>query len=137
MLGAVSLGVGGYIAYAGGRIRHREFRNEPPPKALAESAPGAAASPVQPAGSVAPAAAQVTIRLLKYSPAIIQIRTGETVEWTNNDSFPHTVTSEGGGELNSGSIEDGGTWRHTFSQPGTFSYVCTFHDWMKGTVIVK
>ncbi|HEU5239347.1 MAG TPA: plastocyanin/azurin family copper-binding protein [Pyrinomonadaceae bacterium] len=137
VLGAVSLGVGGYIAYAGGRIRHREFRNEPPPKALAESAPGAAASPVQPAGSVAPAAAQVTIRLLKYSPAIIQIRTGETVEWTNNDSFPHTVTSEGGGELNSGSIEDGGTWRHTFSQPGTFSYVCTFHDWMKGTVIVK
>jgi hypothetical protein len=25
------LGFGGYIAYAGGKIRHREFRNEPPP----------------------------------------------------------------------------------------------------------
>lgn len=25
------LGVGGYIAYAGGKIRHREFRNEPAP----------------------------------------------------------------------------------------------------------
>jgi hypothetical protein len=33
LLGAVSLGAGGYIAYAGGKIRHREFRNEPaPPK---------------------------------------------------------------------------------------------------------
>jgi hypothetical protein len=33
LLGAVTLGTGGYIAYAGGRIRHREFRNEsPPPK---------------------------------------------------------------------------------------------------------
>jgi hypothetical protein len=33
LLGAVTLGSGGYIAYAGGRIRHREFRNEsPPPK---------------------------------------------------------------------------------------------------------
>jgi len=32
LLGAVTLGVGGYIAYAGGKIRHREFRNEPPPK---------------------------------------------------------------------------------------------------------
>ena len=32
-LGGVTLGTGGYIAYAGGRIRHREFRNEPaPPK---------------------------------------------------------------------------------------------------------
>ena len=31
LLGAVTLGAGGYIAYAGGKIRHREFRNEPPP----------------------------------------------------------------------------------------------------------
>ena len=36
LLGAVTLGAGGYIAYAGGRIRHREFRNEPPPKKSAE-----------------------------------------------------------------------------------------------------
>ena len=33
LLGAVALGSGAYIAYAGGRARHREFRNEPaPPK---------------------------------------------------------------------------------------------------------
>jgi len=31
LLGAVTLGTGGYIAYAGGKIRHREFRNEPAP----------------------------------------------------------------------------------------------------------
>jgi len=31
LLGTVTLGVGGYIAYAGGKIRHREFRNVPPP----------------------------------------------------------------------------------------------------------
>ncbi len=31
LLGAATLGMGGYIAYAGGKIRHREFRNEPPP----------------------------------------------------------------------------------------------------------
>ena len=30
LLGAVTLGSGAYIAYAGGRVRHREFRNEPP-----------------------------------------------------------------------------------------------------------
>jgi hypothetical protein len=31
VLGAILLGSGSYIAYAGGKIRHREFRNEPPP----------------------------------------------------------------------------------------------------------
>lgn len=31
LLGAATLGSGAYIAYAGGRVRHREFRNEPPP----------------------------------------------------------------------------------------------------------
>jgi glucan phosphoethanolaminetransferase (alkaline phosphatase superfamily) len=32
LLGAVTLGSGCYIAYAGGKIRHREFRNEPAPR---------------------------------------------------------------------------------------------------------
>jgi len=31
LLSAITLGAGGYIAYAGGKIRHREFRNVPPP----------------------------------------------------------------------------------------------------------
>ena len=31
LIGAVALGAGGYIAHAGGKIRHREFRNEPAP----------------------------------------------------------------------------------------------------------
>jgi len=30
LFGVATLGMGGYIAYAGGKIRHREFRNEPP-----------------------------------------------------------------------------------------------------------
>ena len=32
LFGVAVLGMSGYIAYAGGKIRHREFRNEPPPK---------------------------------------------------------------------------------------------------------
>ena len=36
VLGAVALGSGVYIAYAGGRVRHREFRNESPPKKRSE-----------------------------------------------------------------------------------------------------
>jgi len=33
LLSAATLGTGGYIAYAGGKVRHREFRNVPPPPA--------------------------------------------------------------------------------------------------------
>jgi len=36
LLSAASLGAGAYISYAGGKIRHREFRNEPPPPKPAE-----------------------------------------------------------------------------------------------------
>jgi hypothetical protein len=36
LLGAVTLGSGAYIAYAGGRVRHREFRSEPPPPKRSE-----------------------------------------------------------------------------------------------------
>lgn len=32
LLGAVAFGAGSYVAHAGGKIRHREFRNEPPPE---------------------------------------------------------------------------------------------------------
>ena len=137
MLGAIALGGGGYVAYAGGRIRHREFRNEPPPKGAREAPAGAVASSAQPAGSVAPAAVKVTINSLKYSSDTIQITKGETVEWVNDDLTPHTVTSDSGGELNSGSIDVGATWRNTFNQPGTFAYFCTFHRDMRGSVIVK
>jgi plastocyanin len=135
-LGAVTLGIGGYISYAGGRVRHREFRNEPPPATLRKSAAPAAPAHSPPSASVAPVATSVKIRMLKYSSETIQIKAGETVEWVNDDLTPHTVTSQSG-EFDSGSIDAGETWRHTFTQPGTFPYFCTFHKEMTGTVVVK
>jgi disulfide bond formation protein DsbB len=36
-LSIVALGAGGYIAHAGGKIRHREFRSEPAPSVPAEA----------------------------------------------------------------------------------------------------
>ena len=39
ILALTSLGVGGYIAYAGGRVRHKEFRFEDPPEPNRETTP--------------------------------------------------------------------------------------------------
>lgn len=99
-----------------------------------QSTPAAAAAPTE-NNTATPA--KVTVRLLKFSPDTVEVKTGSTVEWANSDLTPHTVTSQGAGDLNSGSIETGASWSHTFTQPGSFAYFCTFHPEMKGTVVVK
>ncbi|MFN2623808.1 MAG: cupredoxin family copper-binding protein [Chthoniobacterales bacterium] len=133
LFGTVCLGAGGYIAYAGGRVRHREFRTEPAPGATR-----AAATPTsQLVTTNAAAAIPVQIRLLKYSPETVEIKVGDTVEWKNDDLTPHTVTGEGDGGFDSGSVEVGASWRHTFDKAGSFPYFCTYHPEMKGTVVVK
>ncbi len=75
---------------------------------------------------------------LSFAPDSITVVIGinNTVTWENLDSTQHTVTAVDG-SFNSGSIAPGATWNYTFTSPGTFSYYCQFHNWMKGTVVVK
>ncbi|MCL4517710.1 MAG: cupredoxin domain-containing protein [Thaumarchaeota archaeon] len=72
-----------------------------------------------------------------YSPPTITVVIGvnNTVTWVNNDQAPHTVTDTG--VFDSGNMNTGQSWTHTFTTPGTYEYHCTYHPWMKGTVIVK
>ena len=83
---------------------------------------------------VAPAAAQVSMRNLQFSPVAIEVKKGDVVEWKNDDLVPHTATSAA---FDSGTIVSGKSWRHTFTKAGKFSYVCRFHQAMKGVVTVK
>jgi len=85
-----------------------------------------------PAGPVV----RASIRNMAFAPARLEVQAGTTVEWTNNDPLPHSVTSTGGA-FDSGLIASGRTWRRTFSTPGTYEYQCTPHPFMKGTVIVR
>ncbi len=73
-----------------------------------------------------------------YSPAVITVVIGvnNTVVWVNNDNAPHTVTSTNG-VFDSGNMNSGDTFTFTFTTPGTYQYICSYHPWMKGTVIVK
>jgi plastocyanin len=81
--------------------------------------------------------------LFGYSPATVVVVIGKnnTVFWTNDDSAPHTVTSDTAGMFDSGTsgplITQGGTYQFTFTTPGTYTYHCTFHNWMHGKVIVE
>jgi plastocyanin len=82
----------------------------------------------------APVITQVTMKNMKFSPATIEIKKGDTVEWRNDDITPHTATSP---IFDSQSIDPDKSWRHTFSDTGNFPYSCTFHPEMKAAVVVK
>src|SRR5580658_9726007 len=74
-----------------------------------------------------------------YSPDAIKVvmGTNNTVVWTNNDSAHHTVTSvSGNGSISSGDLAPGATFNYTFTAPGTYKYICNYHSWMSGTVVV-
>ena len=73
-----------------------------------------------------------------YSPDTITVVIGvnNTVEWVNNDNMPHTVTATNK-LFDSGNMNPGDTFSYTFTSPGNYSYGCSYHPWMKGTVIVK
>jgi plastocyanin len=70
-----------------------------------------------------------------YSPSPINISAGGTVTWTNNDNTTHTATDAG--TFDSGAIAPGASFSHTFPTAGTFTYHCSIHPGMVGTVTVQ
>ena len=79
---------------------------------------------------------QVRIRDFAFGTSPLEISAGTVVEWVNDDPVAHTVSATEK-QFESGAIQPGGKWRHTFAQPGTYSYYCTPHPFMKGEVVVK
>ena len=73
---------------------------------------------------------------LAFVPSRLEIAAGTTVQWKNNDPLVHTVTAI---DSSFASPQFGldGTYRHTFTTPGTYDYYCALHPNMKGTVVVK
>lgn len=72
-----------------------------------------------------------------YAPGTITVMIGvnNTVTWTNDDTAPHTVTATDH-SFDSGNLNPGDSWSYTVTKPGTYTYICTYHPWMKGTIIV-
>jgi amicyanin len=90
-----------------------------------------------PANDPSPTSAdKVNINNLVFSPADITVKKGTTVTWTNSDSVAHTVTADTGSGPNSQMLENGQSYSFTFNEVGTFSYHCTPHPQMQGSVKV-
>jgi len=102
----------------------------------------AAPSTTGPATSMAPppdhSTVTVEVKDMKFTPANITIKPGQTVRWAFADTAPHTVEgiSDGALEIHSAIIREG-EWSHKFTSPGIFRYLCTLHPEMKGVVEVR
>ena len=83
----------------------------------------------------APAEVEVKIAGFAFDPASVTVKVGTTVKWINQDSAAHTVTADDG-SWNSGSLAKGQSFSQVFTQAGTYTYQCTVHPSMKGTVVV-
>lgn len=106
-------------------------------------------------GATDPAGAHIVkmTSTLKYDPAEITIKVGETVNWKNSSIMDHTVTAdpslakraehvslpEGAQPFNSGNISPGKSFSYTFTVTGTYKYFCIPHESMGmiGVVVVK
>ncbi|WP_328609340.1 cupredoxin family copper-binding protein [Amycolatopsis sp. NBC_00345] len=91
--------------------------------------------------AAAPAAASaksVEMMGYKFSPATLTVDVGDTVTWTNHDTAPHNVVvTDGPEKFTSPTLQTGGTYSHTFTKAGTYSYYCAIHPDMKATVTVE
>jgi plastocyanin len=77
----------------------------------------------------------VTIADFQFTPATVTIHVGDTVTWINHGPSAHTATANNG-SFNTGVLQKGHSASHTFTTAGTFSYICSIHPFMHGTVVV-
>ena len=80
----------------------------------------------------------VAIKNFAFDPASLTVKSGTVVMWTNQDGASHTIASDTGSPVafSSDSISSGASYSFTFTKPGTYTYHCSIHPTMKGTIIV-
>lgn len=79
----------------------------------------------------------VLIRDYKFEPAMVEIRAGQTVKWTNGEKrASHSIFFQGPTGFESDRLFPGESWERVFDKPGTYLYTCGPHPEMTGQVIV-
>ena len=85
-------------------------------------------------GGSAAMTATVGMEGISFVPEAITVAAGGKVTFDNTSTITHNVTFD---DVKSGTLEVGDDYEREFPDAGTFSYVCTFHAGMKGTVTVE
>jgi plastocyanin len=134
-------GLGVVVALASGAVTSRTREVTSPVAVAAGQMPmpataGAAARPA----SVELHRRVVRVKIVNFAfvPARLVVSPGTRIVWTNDDSDPHTVTSDvTSGGLSSAALDTGGHYAVVVRHIGTDTYHCTIHPYMHGSVLVE
>ncbi len=80
---------------------------------------------------------EVSIENLAFVPPVVYVPPTTQVRWTNNDTVPHTVTSDPPGLFDSGTLQPGESFEFRFEETGDYGYICTLHPSMRASVVVS
>jgi len=86
--------------------------------------------------AAAPSSDKVEIKDFKYAPETIEVKRGQAVDFTNQDTAKHTATSKTQGAFDSGDIAKGQTKPVKFEKAGSFRLYCVYHPTMAAKVKV-
>jgi plastocyanin len=78
----------------------------------------------------------VEIKNFSFSPMSLTVPVGTKVTWKFDDSAQHTVSADDKSFV-SPAMSNGQTYSYTFTKAGTYQYICSIHQYMKGTVVVQ
>jgi plastocyanin len=81
---------------------------------------------------------QIAYRNIAIEPDAVKVKVGSTIKWTNYDSVPHNVVSEGGPmKFASGNFGEGQSYELKVTKTGVIHYECTLEPTtMNGTIEV-
>jgi len=79
----------------------------------------------------------VDISNFKFAPATITVQKGAPIVVANRDTTAHTATADGGHGFDTGTIDPGASKTITLNKTGRFTYHCSIHPFMHGTIVVK
>ena len=80
---------------------------------------------------------QIVIKDFHFSPETLTVRSGEKVTWINRDEEPHTVVSVEKQFKKSTALDTDQEFTITAGAPGTYTYFCSVHPKMTGTIVVE
>ena len=80
---------------------------------------------------------RIEIKNFAFNPKTITVKSGEKITWINRDEEPHTVVSVEKRFKKSTALDTNQEFTITAGAPGTYSYFCSVHPKMTGTIVVK
>jgi plastocyanin len=80
---------------------------------------------------------RIEIKDFAFNPQTLTVKSGETVTWINRDEEPHTVVSVQKQFKKSTALDTDQTFTITAGAPGTYTYFCSVHPKMTGTIVVE